>query len=402
MKLLSSYSRSCSVDIKHKPFLYEKYFPLAGINKYITIQTKSGMPAKDFSNFQEVIDILRPILDKENIKVIHLGQDSPPLNNVINLNNQTSIGQAFYLLKRSLCHLSVDSWMAHAACAENVPCVALYGSTTVVNHAPYHFDPTKSIFLESHRNGQKASFQREESNKTVDLILPEDIASSVCKLLNIPFNYEFSTLSIGKLYHNKIIETCLDSVINLAVLNIPSIVCRCDYVENLNLGILVEQMKVGKVSILTNRPIPINLLQQFKSQIQEVIYEITPAHNPLFCKELIDAKIPFRMYSRLSDYQLNPIKLDYLDFQPVITKVSEDLPDKIKNQDKNNLYLRGGKFILSKSGIYNCYANYKMNKPITNFDAPPQKFEGNLEDLKRDVDYLLFVEKVIDKTNDTV
>ena len=90
------------------------------------------------------------------------------------------------------------------------------------------------------------------------------------------------------------------------------------------------------------------------------------------------------MYSRLSDEQLNPIKLDYLDFQPVIAKVSEDLPDKVKNCNKDNLYIKGGKFLLSKSGIYNSYWTFKSNKSIPNFDSGPIKFEGNLDELKFD------------------
>ncbi len=46
-----------------------KYNRAAGVdlNKFITIQSKSGMPAKDYSHFNEVLDIIKPYLDKENI-----------------------------------------------------------------------------------------------------------------------------------------------------------------------------------------------------------------------------------------------------------------------------------------------------------------------------------------------
>lgn len=392
MKLLENYSRSCSVDIKSKPFIFQKYFPLpSDLNKFITIQNKSGMPAKDFSYFNEILDILKPYLDKENIKVIHLGQDSPPLNNTINLNNQTNLGQSCYIIKKSLAHISVDSWSCHYAAVEEIPLVALYGSTTIENHSPYHFNPDKTIFLESHRNGNKASFQREENPKTVDFIAPEVIAKSVCKLLNIEFNYEFRTLLIGKNYQNKIIESCMDSVININTLGIQNIICRMDYLYNLNN--LVNQARVGKISILTDKVIPIELLQQIRGNIVELIYEIKEDNDPNFCKQLIENKIPYRLFSKLPDDKLNLIKLNFLDYA-IIHKVESKIPDFIKDKDINNLYFKGGKYIISNKGLFCSYWSYKNGTTISQINHDPQKLKDiNIEDLSSDIDYLYFLEK---------
>ncbi len=372
---------------------FEKYYPLP-FDNYIVIQPFSK-PAKNYDYIDEVISLIHPILEKNNIKIIQVGgKDERQLNFCYPTQGTTSFGQLEYLISKAKLVLTVDSISAHLAGHYNIPLVDIVSNNYSQCVSPYFGDKSKQIILEPDRTNKLPSFSLDEGpNKQVNEILSETIASSVCKLLNISFSYPFQTLSMGKLYHNKIIETCLDSVINLQSLNIPSIVCRLDYSENPNLAILIEQMKVGKVSILTNKPLPINLLQQFRPQIQEVIIEITESHNPLFCKELQDAKIPFRMYSRLSDEKLNPIKLDYLDFQPIITKISEELPDKVKNCNKDNLYIKGGKFLLSKNGIYNSYWAFKNNKPVPNFNSDPVKFEGDIEDLKRDCDYNLFLTK---------
>lgn len=395
MKLLESYSRSTSVDLKHKPYLYEKYFPFpSDVTKYITLQNSSGMPAKNYSYYQEVVDILFPILEENKIKIVLLGdKDSGQLSKVLDFRGHTNIGQAAYLIKRALLHIGNDSWMCHYAAAEEIPLVSLYGSTTIDNHSPYHINKDKAILLESNRNGNKASFQREENPKTIDLINPEDICKAICKLLNIKFDYLFKTLSLGKVYHSKIIESAMDSIVNINALGIPNIICRLDYSPILNIPILIEQMKLGKVSIVTDKILPLSLLQQFRGQIIDIIYEIKENHNPNFCKDLQQLKIPYRLFTKLSDEVLNPIKLNYLDYN-IISRLEKKVPDILKNKDISKIYIRGAKFIIGAKGLFNSYWAYKNHTTIPNIDAPPQQLiDKNLDDLGIDADYLYFLEK---------
>jgi Glycosyltransferase family 9 (heptosyltransferase) len=393
MKLLQSYSRSCSVPINNKPFIYEKYFALPdNITKYITIQTKSGMSSKDYSYWDEVISILKPYLDKENIKILHIGQDSLPLNHTINLNNQTNIGQSYYIIKNSLLHLSIDSWSVHAACAENVPCVALYGSTTIDNHSPYHFNPDKSIFLESNRNGKKASFAREENPKTVDLITPERIVEAVCKLLNIEFDYPYKTIYIGKSFQNKMLESDCTGIINTQQIGVQALIMRLDY--NFNLAILEQQMNICKVSIITSAPIPINLLIHYKNQIIEVIYKIDKNHNPDFAKQLIENKIKFNMFSELSEDELNSIKLEYIDYGIIHQRKWMEMPIELKDKHLNNIYYKSSKITISKSGIYQSKWGLDNGFKISTLLSEIQKLEEkDLDKLFRESEYVLFLEK---------
>ncbi len=395
MKLLETYSRNCSVNIKNKPSLYQKFFPLGDLNKFITIQNKSGMSAKDYSYFQEVVDLLTPILNKEGIKIILLGQDAPPLNNVINLSNQTSIGQAAFIIKKSLLHLSVDSWSCHYAGAEDVPLVALYGSTTVENHAPYHYNPDKSIFLESHRNGLKASFQREENSKMVDLIKPEEIAAAVCKLLNLSFSYPYKTLEIGKFFNNRILESDCSNVLNLQQIGINSIVMRLDYQKVPNYAVLMGQLQISKVSIVCSEPIPLNILQQYRQNIIEICYKIDSNHNPLFVKELMDNKIPVRLFSELPINQLNPIKLEYLDLPLIVHRGEPKMPDFLKDKNLANIYYKCAKNIISSGVFFQSLYDVKIKRQFNPNDPQPQNI-SNLEflgNLWTEQDYCIFLEK---------
>ncbi len=396
MKLLESYSRSCSVPIKNKPKIFEKYFPLPdSITKYITIQNKSGMPAKDYSYFNEVVDIIKPYLDKENIKILHLGQDSPPLNYVINLNNQTTIGQSYYLLKKSLCHVSVDSWTVHAACAEEVPCVSLYGSTTVENHSPFHFNPDKSIFIESSRNGNKATFAREENPKTIDLIMPEQVAEATLKLLGIKYDYPYKTIYIGRSFFNRMVESDCSGVINMTQLPpLPGLIMRMDF--NFNLAVLMNQLSNTKCSIITNKPIPINILQENRNNILEVIYKVEKENNANFIKELIDNKIKYNMFSELSDEDLNLIKLDYIDYSIIHQRKWLAMPDELKDKNLENIYYKSSKITLSNLGIFASKWGLDNKVSMQSFSNEIHKIDTSkdLSLLWLETEYLSFLEKV--------
>ena len=391
MRLLQTYSRNCSVDIKHKPKILEKFYPLGNINKYITIQNKSGMPAKDYSYFNEVINLILPYLEKEKIKIIHLGQDSPPLNNVINLNNKTNIGQACFILKRSLLHFGVDSWMCHFCGAEEIPLVSLYGNTTIANHSPYYYNPDKTIFLESHRNGNKATFAREENPKTVDFILPESIAAAILKLLNIPFDYPYKTIFIGQNYHNRTVESANDCVIDTAKLGLTNIIMRCDY--NYNLDNLFKQTQMSKVVIITDKILPIEPLQKLKPNIVEILYKIKKENDPGFINSLRQIKISYKLWSQLENEDLNPIKLDYMDYG-IIYKKDISIPDVIKKSDLKNLYYKNSNFLLSNGKIYPTYWDYKCDRFVPNFEGTILPIlDVNLEELFIDKDNLCFLEK---------
>jgi len=393
MRLIESYSRSASVEIKNKPFVMEKFFPLPSeIKKYITIQNSSGMPAKDYGFFQEVIDLVSPELQRNGIYIILIGaKDTKPLNNVINLLGQTSIQQSCYLIRNSSLHIGNDSWAAHYAGAVNTPLISLYGPTTIKNHAPYHYNKDKTIFFESHRDGKSPSFSREEHTKTINLINPEEISKAICKILDLNFSFNYSTITIGENYGNKILESAVDGVVDVKKLGAESIIMRMDI--NNNLSVLQNQLKLNPCQIITDAEIPIEVLKIYKNNILGIIYKITKNHNPNFIKTLIQEKIGYQLISDLNEEELKDIKLEYMELGIIINS-KIDMPEKLKGKDFGNLYIKTGKLLLGRGVFYNSYQSYINSNSFNPSDLNPQKVNiNNINLLWRESDFIMFMEK---------
>lgn len=393
MKLIQAYSRSASVDIKDKPFLYEQFIS-PPCEKYITLQSNSGMPAKNYSYFDLVINIIKPLLDKENISIIHLGdKNTQPLANCINVLGVCNINQSNYLISRALLHLGVDSCLSHIAGAADIPLVSLYGSTSVANHSPYFYNKDKTIFLESHRNGNNPTFAREECPKTIDFINPEDIAAAVLKLLNINYNYEFKTVYFGDTFKNRVIEAVPDSLINNKALGVDSLIIRMDF--KYNLEILKQQLQICNCSIVTDRPIDLETLKNFAPRITQIFFCFDRNTFSLqFIKDMIGCGIRFGIFSYESEEFINSLKIQTYEHCILFKKSTPKLEDLKEFKDKklDNLYYKSNKITLSSNKFYPSKSAWLKGENINSLDCPIVKFDNNIENL-REIEYFWIVEK---------
>ncbi len=368
MKLIETYANNCSVDIKNKPEMLELFFPVP-VEKYITLQIKSGMPAKDYDYFQVVIDILVPILEKENIKILLLGdKESPSLEGVINLCGQTSIHQAYYLLSRSLLHFGIDSWMAHASGTKGIPLITIFGSTTPKNHGAHFHDKDKTIFIESDRNGHKPSFSAQETIKTINKIKPEQIAAAVCKLLNLDFDFPFESIYWGQFFnHPRMVEMC-GQAINVSNMGLGSIIVRMDFAFDEQS--LVNQLMIVPCSLVTDKPINLDILKQYKGRIQQLIYIIDEDNNPKFASACQKLGLNLLLISSLSEEKIKKYLLDYLDIGFIHRK---DLPKSIVDTSFssisiNKLYYKSNKVTLAKQKIYTSQAGMLEDISVPNIN----------------------------------
>lgn len=397
MKLLETYSRNCSVDIKHRPKIVEKFFPLP-IDKYITLQNKSGMPAKDYDWFQEVIDLISPQLAESGIRIVLIGKEdpkniSPTYSNVIDVRNQTSLGQSVYLINRSVCHLGVDSWCAHLAAANGIPVVALYGSTTVKNHSPFHKND-HCHFLESDRAGKKASFAREENPKSVNLIKPEEIAQKIMIELGLNFNVQYKTLEINPSYNVRIVECIPDQVVDMGKMGASHSIVRMDF--HFNEENLFRQLTQGTCTIVTDRPINLDLLQRARPNVRDIIYNIkdSPKPNPQFVKALLDTKFKYNLMTTLSKEEVNKYKLDFMDLG-IINVRTTNVPKSFDIKNIDNLFYKSNRFLLSSQKIYQSLYDYKNKRPIPELKPTPQPIiEANLDYLWAESEHNYLLEKI--------
>ena len=77
--------------------------------------------------------------------------------------------------------MGADSFGAHVASTYGKKIVALYSNNIVENVKPYWSESKDVLLLEPEREN-KPNFSSDEKPKTINLIKPELVAESVCKL----------------------------------------------------------------------------------------------------------------------------------------------------------------------------------------------------------------------------
>lgn len=375
MKLLERYALSTGLKI-NKPFIYKAYYPLP-FQKYITIHPSAGMPAKNYAFWEDVLELMKPTLDKLGIHIIQVGgQDDEALKFCNNLQGKTNIQQTAYILSNSLLHLSNDTFSAHVAGAMDIPLVTIYGSTTVANHSPYFYDKTKTTFLEADRNGHRASYASEEQPRMVDRIKPEDIANAALKIFETSVSRK--SLKMGEFYPTYIVEYIPDHVIAPSYLAGGVINIRMDYVfDEKNFGKVIYNRKCN---VITDKPIDIKLVRSFKAHINRMSFEVFMDTNPDYVKQLKATGIDLHLFTKESDDEkLKELRLKHFEYEIIqekpITKESLDIKDKV---GYNTCY-KTNKFILAKGGVFLSRADWKANKSVKNFDDNTREIQDTPE-----------------------
>lgn len=357
MHLIERYATSCGVKID-KPYIYDTFFPIPA-DKYISFQPFSKYPSKNYDYWEEVINIITPYLQKENISIIQIGgKDDKVIPNTFNLCGQTKISQAAYVIKNGMMHLGADSFAAHIASGYGKKIVAIYSNNNINNVKPYWTSPEDMILLEP-KIGKKPQYSINEIPKSINNIKPEIIAESVLKLLNIKYNNLPKTIHIGQDYVNKTLEIIPDKPLNPAQIGIDNIIVRMDYVFNEQ--ILEFYLQHKKCIIFTDKPINDQILSKYKQNICQLIYIIDKDNNPEFARILKNNTINSTYISYLEEKDLNQFKLNYMDFGLIIRR---DYPqDKINFN--NNTYYKSSRIILSSEGQFNSKYQW-LTKDLSN------------------------------------
>jgi len=365
MHLIETYALNCGLKID-KPFIYEKYCPIP-FDKYISFQPCSKYSSKSYDLWQEVIDQIVPILQEDEIHVVQIGgKDEKPIKNCYHLQGKTNINQAAYIIKRGLLHFGADSFGVHIASSYDKPIVALYSNSRPENAGPYFNSKDNVKILEINKKDRKPSYSSEESPKTINEIDPIEIANSILRFLNMK-KIDIKTSYVGEDYNRKLIESVPDSVISdISKLGVNSLIMRMDY--EFNEQVLEEQLKRNNCSIVTNKPIKYDILNKYKNNISQIIYNLDENHSLYFVKDLKRLGKTFILSTFLSEDFVNSIKLDYMDYSQIIRSVKSEKKDieYLKDKDISNLYYKSNKYTISRGKIYNSKAAYLDNIPFDN------------------------------------
>lgn len=396
MNICELYSLSSGQKLD-KIWTYEKYFPIP-FEKYVVIQPFSKS-SKNYDYWQNVIDIILPYLERENIKLVQVGgANEQPLVNCHHTQGKTNWGNLQHIISKSLAVLSADSVSSHLAGHYDKPLVVLISNNFKECISPYYGDKAKQIILEPDRVNKNPSFALDEgSRKQINEILPETVALSILKLLNIKYKPSFKTLWFGPFYNNKMIHLIPNQTVNPAQLGLQSLIVRMDI--EFNEQLLAQQLQICPCSIITNKPINNNLLRQFKPRILEVVYLIDKNHKPEFAQALADLRIKYKLISELENEELNKIKFSYIDFNLIIPK-DDSLPEELKNTEIEKLFYTTTQLYLGSGKIYSSEYAYRINQPLKDFNHtfqqvfPQNGAEQFFNSLKKEKEFIYFAEKI--------
>lgn len=329
MKLIEQYALQTGLKIGRQSLL-EAFYPLP-FERYITLHAGSGMQAKNYPHYNEVVALLAPKLVELGIQIVQLGgKDEPAIRGAHHLQGQISLHQSNYVLARSLLHIGNDSWLAHRAGDLNIPLVALYGSTTVANHSPYRVHP-KSRLLESHRWGRQATFSPQENPQSIALICPERVANAALSALNQEPAITRRSLWFGPNYYDALVETVPDVAIAPNAQIGGPLVVRMDYLHNEE--VLFQNLQVRPCAIITSHEIDLAKLAAFKPHVSSMRVFIDLV-SPDWIKRIKRLGVPIGFVSAITDEaKVQQMRLDYADvcmFDPWVTSTKEGFLSNVK------------------------------------------------------------------------
>ena len=350
MRLLDTYATNTGSKID-KPFIYSKFFPLP-IGKYITFQAQTPYDSRNYSYWQEVINLLHPFLNKNDIHILQVGtKNEKALNGVVNLLGQTNINQLSYVIENSILHFGADSLCVHLSSHFNKPIVSLYSISNPSVAGPHFGDKNKHILLKGYERigNRKPSYSQVESPKSIDTIKPEEICTAILNLLNIEYSNLPETIHFGQDFNVKSFEIIPDKMIDANSIPIENPIVRMDY--HFNEQALQNILEVKKTIIFTNKPIKKDIIQKYKKNILQVIYIIEENNDINFVKTLKNNSINYTLLSFLEESNLNKYKIDYMDYNLIVNRKHKTKED-TKITDVNNLFYKSSRVLHSSEGQF--------------------------------------------------
>lgn len=383
MHILEQYALSCGLKI-NKPFIIEKYFPINS-TKYIVLHAPNKFQSRNYDYWSEVLSLISPYLKENNIDIIQIGNKEekiyPDFCQITN--GQTDFNQLAYIIKNSELLVGIDSFPIHLASFYNIKIVGLYCNMYKEQSKPYWGDTEKHYLIESPRYGLKPSYSANEAKKTINEIKPETIAKTILEALKIKNSINSETIFIGNRYSNALIEMIPSNSVNISNLNIDQINIRMD--QQFNLNVLEEQLLISKCSILTNRPIDLKLIKNYRKNIVKFIFFIDKNFDYEYLLNFSNLGIPYEMASFESEKDINKLKINYMDLGHIFRIDTENNKNLIKSiQNDKNIKFKSSKRTLYKNKVYSSLYNAKNDlefKGPMNLILPETNNDYYLEDM---------------------
>lgn len=337
------YAKDLGVKIG-QPKITEHFIP--GLpEKYITLYPSNRTKSSTYNYWQIVIFLIKPILLKEKIRIIQIGdQKEKSVAGVCDNKSGSSYKQMNYAISKALCHVGVESLTGHVSSVYDVPSVILYHNLFKENCKPLWHKENECINLEPDWSDVKPSYFNE--NTDINKIKPEIIAQNILDQLKIKEKINFKTILAGEFFGQEVLEV------------IPNFFGLNDFMKNKVLtirgdlhhdeDIIFNYLKTNQCALHISKKIP---LEKITKNLKHIIFHINEEGEDFndYFKNFKRSQITISIYTENKDI-LNDLRLKYFDYEVYYNKNM----DKVFNEDdfsENSKYL-STKIVISDSLIY--------------------------------------------------
>lgn len=340
-------------------FINECFYPIVQ-EKYITFDCTSNIQSISYDHWQEVIDFIKPHLDKKNIDIIRVGNESGnPIDGVIDHRNKT-FNQESYIISKSSLHFGTSELHSLVAGKYGTPQVRLFSPFKPSTYPLKNSE--KNLFIDSDRQGTIPISSPQDPRKLINNISPAEVAFSILNKLKIKNDLNnLHHLYAGKLSHVKTIEIVPDFTPDKSFLNKALVNIRADlnFDEQSIYGFSLDR----KLGIITNKPFSKELLSAIRSSVSRISVNADDGLDQEFLDNLKALNIKYEIFSSKRD-GLSSLRLDYIDesieYYPKTTKKEIDFDI----DSSYDMLMRSSKILISKNGKFASKAHWIVGKEL--------------------------------------
>tara|TARA_R110002020_G_scaffold5685_2_gene23388 strand:- start:1598 stop:2740 length:1143 start_codon:yes stop_codon:yes gene_type:complete len=351
--LLKEYAKNLGVKIS-EPTLKEHFFPIE-FDKYIVLYNENNNQSRNYKYFDVVLHILKPLLDKYNIKIIQLTSSVhvEGVDKAFNL----PLKQQAYLIAKSMLYVGCDGILSQIANFKKIPTVNIYGNTYANITKPLLGNSSQVSNIEPNWD-KNPSFSLQDVEEQVNTIKPEVIAQSIVNLLKLEkLKVNFKTLQMGKTFGFPVIELVPTKFQRIQINPNQKIFLRMDYGFDMN--VVKEYCQKYKVSIFVDQVININQLAAFSNNIESLftfVDEDSKQINQSYFELLNQLNIKHTLLVK-NEALLPKIRNNYFDYN--IQTYNLDSLKKCEVNSKSKFLTK--KTILKEGKVYASLAHLKKN-----------------------------------------
>ena len=348
MNLVDNLALSVGLKVG-SPFISDSFFPIVS-EKYITIATENHQ-SKQWDNIQEFVNLIKPILSKNNISIVEIGSNDVNIEGVVSVKGATSPNHWSYIVKNSLLHIGPENFISHLASLHETPQVILFSNTSPEYAAPpWSKGSSAQSFICANLKGLKPSFAGEENPKTINSIPAEKVCSVALKLLGLKDLFgNFDCVSIGSLFHSFLIEVVPDFIPDPSFMPNSLLNVRMDY--HFNEDPLLHFANQRRITIITEKNINKNLIARIKPSIETIFFKVNEDSDLDYIQFIKGMGISLTLLLR-KDADPEQTKLKFFDWQlsDEIYKEKKDLDnleeicDTTRYKSSKHLFSKGKKY----------------------------------------------------------